>query len=227
MKIERTQKVFQFAMLVLVCVGLYALTAGGGSLEPTSAPAPTMHTLEDIYNLNSSLSHPIGFIGANAGAFEIFMQVDGMSGESDDDTHPNWIEVSWFDSVVDHTSYNAGGGSQSASCPKISLKVVKSVDKATPQLLLKCCTGQSIANVNIDFCQAGGNKIRFFRVELNDVRISSVQPIMGVGSSGYYRLEVVTMTFEQVIWKYTEMDQYGQPAGTIETGWNVEGCQQL
>jgi hypothetical protein len=35
-----------------------ALSASGGNLDPALPPAPTMHTLEDIYTLVSDNSHP-------------------------------------------------------------------------------------------------------------------------------------------------------------------------
>jgi len=209
---------------IIVCVIVAAVLAVGlpflfaGNLEPTASPSSTMHTLEDIYNLGASMDHPIGFIGTGASSFDMFVQINGISGESKDSAHQDWIDALWFDSMVDHVHMESG------SCPKLSLRIVKAIDKATPHLLLKCCTGDCISDIAIEFCITHDTKACFFKVELENARISSVQPILGTGSNGFYRLEAATMTFERITWTYTELDLSGNPGANIETTWDLTSC---
>jgi len=49
---------FMKSLLVVAAVALVVpLSAGAGSLEPSAAPAPTMRTLQEIYDKVSSLNH--------------------------------------------------------------------------------------------------------------------------------------------------------------------------
>ena len=72
-------------------------------------------------------------------AFDTFIKIDGIEGESTDDKHAGWIEVISFDSGVSQrtsaTASSAGGGSaERADFDDFSF--VKQLDKASPKLAM-------------------------------------------------------------------------------------------
>jgi len=48
MKDRQKRTLLSVGLMVLAALVLFSLTAGGGNLEPTLPPAPTMHTLEPV-----------------------------------------------------------------------------------------------------------------------------------------------------------------------------------
>src|SRR3954469_11117687 len=97
-------------------------------------------------------------------AFDAFLKIDGIPGESTDDKHTDWIEYLSFDFGMEQptsaTDSSAGGGTTERVDVE-DLKVVKHLDKASTKLYEFCCTGKHIATVTIELCRAGGDKLKY------------------------------------------------------------------
>ena len=108
-------------------------------------------------------------------AFDAFMKIDGIPGESTDDKHKDWIEiVSYHHGLhqpISSTASSAGG----ASAGRVDfgdLSITKLTDKATPKIFEACCVGKHLKEIIIEVCRSGGDKQKFLEIRLEQVLIS-------------------------------------------------------
>src|SRR5271168_4276872 len=112
-------------------------------------------------------------------AFDSFIKIDGVPGESLDDKHKDWIEILSFNFGMSQPSSATASSAGGATAERVNLQdvsVVKHVDKASPKLYELCCSGKHIPNVTMELCRAGGDKVKYMEVKLEQVIISSVNP---------------------------------------------------
>ena len=131
---SRKAKTITATMVVVCACGLlaYTLIATGGGLEPIGPPAPTMYTLEEIYNL-------IGSQVQKPKAFDCFLKIEepGFEGECTDAGHEGWIEFLAYSHGVSQPAeggHSSGGGAVTERCEHKDVTVVKLLDKASPKL---------------------------------------------------------------------------------------------
>jgi uncharacterized protein len=98
-------------------------------------------------------------------AYDVFIQIPGMDGESTDDHHRGWIEVTQFDfnvrQKVSQTASSAGGASaERADFSEFGFTNL--MDKTSPLLALACAGGTHFDSIVVELCRAGGDKIRLY-----------------------------------------------------------------
>ncbi len=108
-------------------------------------------------------------------AVDIFLKLDGIQGDSQDATHRGEITVLSFIGGVDTAST-----SQGQTAPRAQIRdfvVEKSIDQASPALLLYRVTGQHIGEAVLTLRHRGG--LDFLRYKLRDVLISADFQVAG------------------------------------------------
>ncbi len=158
-------------------------------------------------------------------AFDCFLKIEGVPGESSDDMHGDWIELLSFSHGVSQTSSGAassGGGRSAERCDHSDFSVVKSLDKATPKLALACCDGTHIKEVKVELCRAGGDKQKYMEYLMTDVIVSSARPGGSAGGGEALPLEEVSFNYGKIEWTYTETDhKTGKPKGDVKANWDL------
>jgi type VI secretion system secreted protein Hcp len=117
---------------------------------------------------------------------DAYLQIDGIKGESTDDKHKDWIEVSNVLYAVNQPraeSIPTAGGHTSARAELYPLTFKKLADIASPVLLQTCAAGKTIPKAVFEFMRADGDgkPIPYFKIELEHVMIASVTPDSGEG----------------------------------------------
>jgi type VI secretion system secreted protein Hcp len=164
--------------------------------------------------------------GTDEMAFDAFLKIETIPGESTDDKHAQWIEILSYSHAVSQPasgSTSSGGGRSAERCDHADFSIVKTLDKASPKLSLACCNGEHITKVTVELCRAGGDKQKYMAYEMDDVIGSSVTP--GGSSSGEEALplEEVCFNYGKIKWTYTETDHStGKPTGDVETHWDLK-----
>ncbi len=157
-------------------------------------------------------------------AFDAFIQIAGIDGESTDDKHADWIEVTTFRTgltqTVSSTASSAGGASaERADFQDFSFS--KQIDKASPKLALACADGTHIDTIMVELCRSGTDKIKFMEYKLTNCIISGVTTNGNDG--GELPTENVNINFGKVEWSYTQQKrQGGGAAGNVASGWDLE-----
>ena len=153
-------------------------------------------------------------------AFDAFLKIDGIPGESSDEAHKDCIEVLGFS----HGMTQAATGHARAHAPEVrgrcelrDFSIVKAVDKATPLLAKHLCENKLIKEVKLEMCRAGGNKEKYLEYTLSNVVVSSISASKGSQGGAGMPLEEVSFSYGKITWTFCQTDpKTGKPKGTIE-----------
>ena len=152
-------------------------------------------------------------------AVDGFLKLDGITGESRDDKHPDEIQVldvHWNLNQQGSMQYGSGGGTGRVDFHDISF--TKRFDFSSPSLMVQCANGKHIKNGTVTLRKAGEHPLEYLVIKLEDVVISSMTP-SGLGSGD--GLEHLTLNFAKIKMTYTSQKQDGTKDKTNEFGWDV------
>lgn len=154
-------------------------------------------------------------------AIDIFMRIDGITGESKDSHHKNWIDVHNFTwGASQPNTLTSGGGGGAGKVNFQDLKVTAAIDKAAPTILKHSAIGRHIPKLEISVCKAGGEQIEYSRITLDDVMVT------GVEFDGSKNNEVlwVTYSFQAVKIKtqYWEQTERGGKGPETQMGYDIK-----
>ena len=158
-------------------------------------------------------------------AYDTFMKVDGVPGESTDATHKDWVELLGFDHGITQpasASASTAGGATAERCEHRDFAITKYLDKASPKLYDACCTGKHLKEVLIEMCRAGGDKVKYMEVKMEEVIVSSVQPSGNPKGGDGFPTERVTFNYGKIAWTYTQQKRAdGSGGGNVAAGWSL------
>ena len=158
-------------------------------------------------------------------AFDAFLKIATIPGESTDDAHQDWIEVLSYSHGLSQSgsgSVSSGGARTAERCDHQEFSITKTLDKASPLLALACCNGEHIGEIKLELCRAGGDKNKYMEYTLNDVIVASVHPNGSAQGAETLPMEDVTFNYGKITWTYTETDhRTGKPGGIVEKFWDL------
>ena len=144
-------------------------------------------------------------------AVDTFAKIGDIKGESLDSKHKDEIEVLSYSWGVTGGAPGGGAGGGGGKPTFQDLHFTHAFDRASPQLMLACATGEHIKEATIVQRKAGKTQQEFLIVKLNDVIITGVNH----GSSGDQGLmEHVSVSFAKVAVEYKPQ----KADGTLDTG---------
>lgn len=157
-------------------------------------------------------------------ASDIFVQVEGIPGESTDVKHKGWIEVLSFSTGVTQSGaagakMGAGGGTGKADIAPFT--ITKSVDGSTPRLFSAACGGTHIKRVVVEVTSAGQDKYVFLKYTLNDVIVSSVRTSGAGNSDANKPMEEIAFSFAKIEMEYTPQDASGKAGAPVKASWDM------
>ena len=156
-------------------------------------------------------------------AFDSYLKIDGVQGESMDDKHKNEIElisVNWGAMQSGTASY--GGGSGGGRVNMQDFTCTKRFDKASPKLFLACCNGEHIKNAILTIRKAGKEQQEYMKITINDVLVSSVSAGGSSEGGDDIPLETLSMNFGKIEIEYKEQKADGTLGGTIKAHYDIK-----
>jgi type VI secretion system secreted protein Hcp len=155
-------------------------------------------------------------------AFDAYLQITGIPGESTDSAHSDWIEVlsySWGVTQPASSTASSAGGATTQRADFHDFTVTKLLDKASPILAYTCASGQHLATVVLELCRAGGDKVKYMEYKMEEVIISSCS--VG-GDKTDVPMETITFNYAKITWTYTQQKRAdGTAGGQIPKTWNL------
>ncbi len=158
--------------------------------------------------------------------YDMFLQIDGVKGDSTDDKHKDWIEVTSYNHGVCQAagaSLSAQGAHTGGRADHGDFSLTKRLDSASPNLSLYCCTGKHIPEISIEMCRAMGDKTVFMTYKFKDTIVSSVTQTGASDSEDPIPMEEITFRYGQINWAYTKTDITGggKKGAEIKAGWST------
>lgn len=154
-------------------------------------------------------------------AVDMFLDIKECPGESSKKGHEGQIDIVSFSfGAVQSGSFargGAGGGAGKAEFQDIS--IVKEVDKSSPKLFQACAAGTHFATANIFVRKAGDKPLEYYKIELKDLIVSSVNN--SGAASGDSVMESITMNCAVINFTYVEQDAKGGAGKTVTAGYDV------
>ena len=189
-------------------------------------------------------------------AFDAFLNINGIKGESQDSKHKGEIDVLGFKFGASQTGTFASGGGGGAGKGQVDdLRVTKKIDSSSPLLFLNCLSGAHLKDATLTVRKAGGQQLEYLKIKLTDVLISNVKPhgnaeqnevyhdAEGKNIGGYVKdrtpgaistygdeipLEELSLNFAKIEYTYQPQGSNGQAqGGPIVAGWDVKGNQKV
>jgi type VI secretion system secreted protein Hcp len=142
----------------------------------------------------------------------IFLEIDGIKGESQFSGHEGQIDVeSWSWGVTQPHSTHSGGGGASGRANVSDLQIQHKLDKASPNLAKYCFNGKHITKAVLIQREAGGDEtVPYLKLTLHDFLISSYNS----SSAGEGKpMESVSLNFAKIEIEYQEQDKDGKKKG--------------
>lgn len=154
-------------------------------------------------------------------AIDMFLKVEGVSGESNDSNHKEWIDINSFSWGASQTGTMSGGGGGGTG--KVSfndLRIDAHIDKATPGILKHCSSGKHLGEVKVSVCKAGGSQVEYATIILKDVLVTSVQ-FDGASDSEQLKVSYAFQAakVEQHYWPQTKE---GSKGAESQMGWDIK-----
>ncbi len=106
-------------------------------------------------------------------AIDVYLQIDGIKGESQDDKHKDWIEcasVNWGLIQPRSATASTGGGHTAERVEIQEITFSKMADLSSPILMQTCAMGKTIPKAKFELMRADGNgvPIKYFEIEFRE-----------------------------------------------------------
>ena len=157
-------------------------------------------------------------------AFDCFLNVQDIPGESKDSAHESWIEIDSFNHGLTQPiggPASTAGALSAERCDHSFFSITKKLDKASPKLAEACCKGLHIPLVELSLNRATGDKAEYMNYKLTDCMVTAYSP-GGSSGGGDVPSEEVSFTYGKIEWTYTQLSPDGSSVGQVAAGWNCE-----
>ncbi len=155
-------------------------------------------------------------------AVEMFLDIDGVKGESMADGFKDKIDVLSFQWGLSQSgTFNAGPGGGAGRVSMGDLVINKRVDASSPKLMVSCASGKHYASAKLTVRKAGGDSpLSYCVITLTDVLVSRLDVTGGQGDDLVG--ENISLNFAKVEFKYEKQDNKGAGSGGDSFAWNVQ-----
>ena len=147
-------------------------------------------------------------------ASRIYLQLEGIPGESAQTSHRGWIDLNQFF----WSSSRASAVDPPTAEP---LVIIKDLDRSSPTLLEHCGTGQVIPSAVMHFSILSDQELILYRIKLEGVRLIQAQA-RGASRGPVDRpVEEMSLSYDRIQWTVSQYDLRGLKVGDYESFWDV------
>ncbi len=155
-------------------------------------------------------------------ATDYFLQISGIPGESQDDKHKDWIEVtswSWGESRPAAPATGSGAGSGKVHFEDFAFTT--RLSKASPALFLACASGQHIKEAKLAARKgAAKGQQEYLTWTFSDVLVTSYETQGADGDDSVQ--DAISLNFSKAVVSYKAQKADGSLAAPITVGWDAK-----
>ena len=157
-------------------------------------------------------------------AFDYFLKIDGIDGESSDAQHKGEIDLeawSWGETQPHPTGGGAGAGKVTMADFSFTTKLTK----ASPKLFLACAEGSHIKAAWLTARRAAGKAADYFlKWTFSDLLVSSYQTGAAAGNAP---VDQVSFNFSKIEVEYKEQRPDGSFGAGFKAGWDLKANKKI
>lgn len=154
-------------------------------------------------------------------AADMLLKIKDVDGESQIEGKSGWIDVmSYSLGASNPSSVGSGSGSGAGKVSISSLSIQKVMDKSTPILFLKCCSGKHFDEAELIVREAGDKPVEYLKHKFKQVYIDSIS--WGAAGGGGKPSESLSISFAEVTMEYYPQKEDGSLDSKVPAGWNVQ-----
>jgi type VI secretion system secreted protein Hcp len=152
-------------------------------------------------------------------AYDYFLKIDGVEGESVDATHKGEIDVEAWN--WGETQPTGGAGRVAMNDFTFTIKL----SKASPKLFLACAEGDHIKEGWLTARRAAGKETDYFlKWRFSDLQVSSYQTGAAAGDAPQ---DQVALRFAKIEVEYKEQRADGSFGAGLKAGWDVKASHKI
>ncbi len=155
-------------------------------------------------------------------AGNLFLQIEGVTGECAEENHKGWIDVSSYSEGLSSAgSAGFGGGAGIGSVSYQDFVVNCQLEKAVPNLMRGCAAHKSYSTVKLNATKmdGGGKSWTYLEITLTDVVVTSVHMS---GSENVIPQVAITLNFAKIKTEYWEQTKQGGKGTSTMAEWDVK-----
>ncbi len=152
-------------------------------------------------------------------AIRLFLQIAGITGDSNDAHHPNEIELDSYRWGVRHGAAALAAGSATSRPAFSDLTVTAATSVASPGLFLSCAAGTHHASATLTATHGSGSGDDFLTISLTQVVVTSFEQAATTDAGP---TDTVTLAFAKAKVSYRRQSPLGVLEPPVEGGWDVK-----
>jgi type VI secretion system secreted protein Hcp len=156
-------------------------------------------------------------------AFDAFLKIDGVDGESTRKGFEKQMEIQSFSLGASNPStIGAGGGGGGGGKVSISsFNILKRSDSASPKLFNTCCQGDHYPTAVVTLNKSAGKApIDFIKYEFEEVYVDTIQ-WSGASGGDDTPIESVSFSFAKITVTYTPQKPDGSKGSPAVGSWDL------
>ena len=135
-------------------------------------------------------------------AFDAFLKVEGIEGESTDKGHKGEIQISsWSWGEINASTSPTGGGASG----RVSLQdfhFTMPISKASPSLMAACASGKHFPQATLTARKGGDQPIEFLKIKLTEILVSSYITD-GTSNAEELPMDQISLNFAKIEFVYS------------------------
>jgi type VI secretion system secreted protein Hcp len=158
--------------------------------------------------------------GSARGAYDLFLQIEGIEGECASAGHKDWIEVDSFGVSLTAIPSSGGGAHTPGTAEFSPFRFRGPMCKASPKIFESVLVGRHISCIRLDIAtMLGGAEQVFAYWELEDVLFTSYASDCSASGASTLPWDTYTAECMEGKYSYTEYDDMGMSMGAVEVIW--------
>ena len=158
---------------------------------------------------------------------DMFLQIDGIKGDSTYDAHKEWIELEAYSHGITQPKGgkpSAQGAHTGGRADHEEFSFSKRLDSASPILAQHVCSGKHIPNIRVELCRAMEAKTVYMAYEFKDSTIASVSQSGSANAGDPTPFEEISIRYAEISWEYTptKTDKGGSTGAAIKAAWSTK-----